>query len=168
MQKVIVPIRLGGEKLDHEYLISSKSMVQARLLPPGDYVIIRPTCVVFSSGNKTYYRTRPQDLTIFGEFTVEAGKANYIGALTIGMKGSSNNFFLEVDDKSEAAEKKFISKYEGRVGEFQVKLAKTLPPYRQSGITDKNREKLMLELAKIMAKQEQIRKLNETEKKSVD
>jgi len=116
--------KLKSKSLKQDKYASSRSQLYVRPMPPGDYVITRIRCIK-SSGDKTYvYKTNPERIDIFGAFTVEQGKTNYIGGLTVSKAYSGGAPSFSVTDKSTTAKTFFAANYADKVGPMQVRLAK--------------------------------------------
>jgi len=89
-----------------------------KTLPPAQYAVTRPFCMMGS----TRVSTRYEVLRVFLTFEVEPNKTNYIGQLRpIEGRGRLS---IGVRDKSEIVQKQFDETFKGRVGELETKLAK--------------------------------------------
>lgn len=133
----------GSKKLNQKSFKDKKELLHVKTMAPGDYVVTRPAC---TNGN-TYYYTPPGTIDIYGEFTVDAGKTNYLGLMQVG-KGFSSAPVFRAIDKSADAKPIFDEDFASRVGAWQVKLAKTVNPGGE------NLDKLMKLLEELRAKRE--------------
>jgi len=87
-----------------------KDKLFAKLIPPGNYTAIRPTCTRGSDSSTTVtYSTNPSILMGFFDFEIEAGKTNYIGEIEVN--GRSRNLSLNVADKFSGTESEFSDEY---------------------------------------------------------
>jgi len=134
----------AGKGLDRKSFKEGEKYLHVKSMPPGDYVITRPTC----QSGQTYYYTPPASISIYGEFTVDAGKTNYLGLMQVGKGYGSGGPVFRAIDKSADAKPLFDVDYKDKVGDWQVKLAKTVNPGGE------NLEKLMKLLEELSAKRE--------------
>lgn len=112
----------AGKGIDRKSFKEGEKYLHVKSMPPGDYVITRPTC----SSGQTYYYTPPGSIDIYGEFTVDAGKTNYLGLMQVGKGYGSGGPVFRAIDKSTAGKPLFDADYADKVGAWQVKLAKTV------------------------------------------
>jgi hypothetical protein len=75
--------KLKSKSLTQTKFASSSKQLYVKTMAPGDYVITRIWCYDSNGQTSTTYFTKADRIDIFGEFEVEAGATNYIGALTV-------------------------------------------------------------------------------------
>lgn len=87
-----------------------KEKLFVKLIPPGNYTAIRPTCSKASDSSTTVvYSTPPQILVGFFEFEVESGQTNYIGEIEVSSRG--RGLVLNIADRSSTIEQEFSDDY---------------------------------------------------------
>ena len=128
--------KLKSKSLTQTKFASSKKQLYVKSMAPGDYVFTRIWCY-YSNGQKwTSLFTKPDRVDIFGEFTVEPGQTNYIGALEVGRTFGKRSFpTFNIRDKSADARAFFDEHYADKVAPMQVKLAQRKGPGQSSGLT---------------------------------
>lgn len=140
------------KNLEKKRFRDGDNLLYVKTMAPGTYVVTRPTC---NAGNYYYY-TNKERIDIYGEFTVDAGKTNYLGTLQVG-KGIGNAPVFRAVDHSATAKPMFDERFADRVAPWQVNLAKTSNP------TGQNLDRLMKLIEELRAIEEAKKAKEETE-----
>jgi len=126
--------KFKSKSLKQTKFASSKKQLYVKTMAPGEYVFTRIWCYDVNGQKATTLYTKHDRVDIFGEFTVEPGKTNYIGALTVGRSHGRLNYpTFTIRDQSVDASVFFDEHYADKVAPMQVKLAQRKGPGQSLG-----------------------------------
>lgn len=142
--------KFKSKNLKQTKFASSTKQLYVKSMPPGDYVITRIWCYDSNGRTSTSLFTKPDRVAIFGNFTVEPGQTNYIGALKVSRTyGKSSYPTFTIRDNSASAKPFFDEHYADKVAPMQVKLAERVGPgARAAGRLDRTELMKLVEEAR--------------------